>query len=358
MPLNTNIQQNVKKIIKNVKPKHKKLISFGLKAYALRAYQSAACNARMVELKYSTACRKSERLLANKTIGKELVSELIKLVQIRASDIVNVDHTITNHLMTLVGALQTHNGRALPVFVESTYSNDIPSLGSQHSTPRTDKLRRARKAERKTLSFSSHITQTIRAFIDELGFTPKFAFDRGFGSKELVQFLESLGAKFYIRLKSGRLLDDGYHQVACRNIKSGDELIAIDGMTLRLVRSPRSRRCKEPWYILTNDFSSSREKIVRIYYHRFEIEETFKDVKHIFELKRVRLNKPNSLKVVLTLISIGFALLYHLRKSKVFRHFAEQRKVPKNPKKALSWVRDSWETLQYLTFEWGSNGVI
>ena len=72
----------------------------------------------------------------------------------------------------------------------------------------------------------------------------------------------------------------------------------------------KNRRAREPWFILTNDFHSSRSKIIKVYYHRFEIEETFKDIKHIWEYKRTRLRKPNSLKVLLWLVCIGIALLY------------------------------------------------
>jgi hypothetical protein len=82
------------------------------------------------------------------------------------------------------------------------------------------------------------------------------------------------------------------------------------GLQLRVVRSPKSRRAPEPWYILTNDMSSSRNKVVKIYYHRFEIEEVLKDMKHIWELKRTRLNKPLSRKLLLWFVSLGIALLY------------------------------------------------
>jgi glucan phosphoethanolaminetransferase (alkaline phosphatase superfamily) len=40
-------------------------------------------------------------------------------------------------------------------------------------------------------------------------------------------------------------------------------------------------------------------------------------MKHIFELKRTRLNKPISLKVILWLVSIGIALLYLVTKANI-----------------------------------------
>ena len=86
--------------------------------------------------------------------------------------------------------------------------------------------------------------------------------------------------------------------------------------------------------------SSSRTKIARIYYHRFEIEETFKDVKHLFELKRVQFDKPNSLKVLLWFVSLGIALLYLTTKATMHQeHY-------RNNKKRRSWVRLAYEQFQ------------
>ena len=98
--------------------------------------------------------------------------------------------------------------------------------------------------------------------------------------------------------------------------------------------------------------TSSRTKIVRIYYRRFEIEETFKDMKHIFELRLTRLNKPLSLKLLLWFVSLGIALLYNTTKSTKIhttgRHWT-------HPKKQTSWLRQAYEQLQqgYALLAWG-----
>jgi hypothetical protein len=323
-------------------------VDFGLHAYSLTPFQSAAGNARTVVPKYSTACRKSERLLGNLQISDQLNTVLAGQVQCTTSSIINVDHTDTNYLSSLVGAVQTGKGRAVPVFVESTFANDIPSFGSRPSTKRTDSLRKARADERKHTSWNRHIISALEAFILHLGFAPRFAFDRGFGSIAVISYLVSADTTFYIRLKSGRIVDDGYEQIKVKDIKGNDEVVELEDengckLLLRVVRSSNGRRCKEPWYILTNDFESKREKIIRIYYHRFEIEESFRDAKHIFDLKRVRLNRPNSLKTLLILVFIGFALLFNWSKQKVFRVYHKLRGIPEHPKKSLSWVRDAWE---------------
>lgn len=348
MPLKTNIHQFFASVIENVKPKHKKLVGFGLSAYSLTPFQSAASNARRIIPRFSTACRKSERLLKNEQIGNELNEAMINLAPITPNSIVNVDHTDSDLLTSLVGAVQTKKGRALPVFVESTYGNNIPSFGSRHSTSRTDQLRQSRVEERKMQSFSKHIISAIQGFVERLGFVPKFAFDRGFGGIAVISFLDDIGATFYIRLKGGRTINDGYRDIKVREIDGDDEAVELSGMLLRVVRSNKSRRCTEPWYILTNDLVSSKDKIIRIYYHRFEIEEAFKDVKNLFELRRVRFNRPNSLKIVLLLVFIGLAILYAASKTEVAIAFQKLRGSPSHPKKALSWVRESWEMICLL----------
>lgn len=348
MPLKTNIHQIFKNISSGVKPKHQKLVDFGLSAYTLVPFQSAASNARSVIPKFSTACRKSERLLANEQIGEELNDALANLTHITPNSIVNVDHTDSDLLTTLVGAVQTKKGRAIPVFAESTYSNAIPSFGSCHSTNRTDCLRLARKTEREIQSFSEHIISTLERFICRIGFMPKFAFDRGFGGIAIISYLDSVGATFYIRLKSGRIVDDGYGSIMVRNMRGNDDAILVGGLLLRVVRSDRGRQCKEPWYILTNDLRSSRDKIIHIYYHRFEEEETFKDAKNLFELRRARFSKPNSLKIMLLLIFIGIAILYQISRTETAIQVKKLRGSPTHPRKALSWVRDTWEIICLL----------
>ncbi len=92
--------------------------------------------------------------------------------------------------------------------------------------------------------------------------------------------------------------------------KRADELVTIAGLALRVIRSPKNGKDDEPRFILTNDIDSSRNKIVRIYYHRFEVEETFRDVKSILGLRRTKLLKPNGLAILLWFVSLGVLLLY------------------------------------------------
>lgn len=323
-----------------------KQFSFGLQAYGLRAFQSATGNARMVGANVHTATRKAERLFRNTRLTDQLSTVFDSLGLVKPSSFLNVDHSDMNGLTALVGAIQTRKGRAIPAMIETTYSDRLSARDD--APPRRKLLRKARTEARLWQSFTGHTIDALQNMADRLGFWPKLVFDRGFGNESIVTHLAAEGCTFYIRLKAGRFVEFDGQQTEVKELSEKDTTVQLFGLILRVVRSPKSRRTKEPWYILTNDFTSSRTKIVKIYYHRFEIEETFRDMKHIFELKRTRLNKPNSLKLLLWFVSLGIALLYLV--TKPTKHIAHC-----HPKKQTSWLRQAYEQLQqaYGLLLWG-----
>jgi hypothetical protein len=316
-------------------------LTFGLQAYGLRSFQSATGNARMVVANPDTAARKSERLFANNGLADQLGTVFDSLQLVQPASYVNVDHSDMNGLTALVGAVQTRNGRAIPCLVETTYSDRLPS--HSHAPARKQALRRARTEARQGQSFTGHYIDALQGLHDRLGFWPRLVFDRGFGNESLVTHLQAEGATFYVRLKGGRFVHLDGQRLETKVLSQTDATIDLFGLRLRIVRSPKNRRAKEPWYILTNDLSSSRNKVVKIYYHRFEIEETFKDMKHIFELKRTRLNRPLSLKLLLWFVSLGIALLYSVTKPTKSR---TTNRHHTHPKKQTSWLRQAYEQLQ------------
>lgn len=324
-------------------------LSFGLKAYGLRAFQSVTGNARQVIPNPDTAARKSERLLANLNLAEQLGVVFDSLGLVRPGSFINIDHTDLNGLLALVGAVQTRKGRAVPCLVEATYSEQLSA--HDDAPPREKQLRQAWAQARQWQCFTGHVIDSLQDFADRLGFWPKLVFDRGFGNYSLVTHLQAEGATFYIRLKAGRYVELDGESVEVKQLQDKDATVQLFGLTLRVVRSPKSRRAKEPWYILTNDFSSSRSKVVRVYYHRFEIEETFRDVKHIWGLKRTRLNKPSSLRFILWLVSLGIALLYMVTKP------AKQTLYRWHRKKQISWLRQAFEQWQQAAgrLAWGGD---
>lgn len=342
--IRTHIQ---KQLLPSMPSRWRSQLAFGLQAYGLRPFQSAASNARMVGTKTATAIRKKERLFGNERLATRLGAVFDSLGLVKPGSFVNVDHSDMNGLTALVGAVQTRKGRAIPCFVETTYSDRLSAR--EDTPPRKKLLRVARAEERKYRSFTGHTIDALQDFHDRLGFWPKLVFDRGFGNESIVTHLVAEGCTFYIRMKAGRFVELDGQRTEIQQLKQKDAMIRLYGLTLRVIRSPKSRRAPEPWYILTNDWASSRSKIVRIYYHRFEIEETFKDMKHIFELKRTRLNKPLSLKLLLWFVSLGIALLYLVTKP------TKQQLAHIHPKKQASWLRQAYEQLQqaYGLLLWG-----
>jgi hypothetical protein len=330
-----------KQLIPSVSFRWSKQLTFGVQAYGLQAFQSAAGNARMTVKNTRTALRKQERLFTNHRLADQLGTVFDSLGLVKPSSYVNIDHSDMNGLTALVGAVQTRHGRAIPCMVETTYALRIPGMGSARSTPRWQQLRDAMTEARRTQSFTGHTIDALQNMHDRLGYWPKgLVFDRGFGNESIVEHLHAEGATFYIRMKAGRYIECNGERMKIQQLKEKDATIQLYGLTLRVIRSTKDGKNEEPWYILTNDRTTSRTKIIRIYYYRFEIEETFKDMKHIFELKRTKLNKPLSLKLLLWFVGLGIALLYL-----VIKRIRSPITI-RNPKKQTSWLRQAYELLQ------------
>lgn len=330
------------KLLPSVSSKWQEQLRFGLEAFALRPFQSAGSNARTVVANTNTAASKMLRLLANQKLAASLGGVFDQLGLVRPGSYVNIDHSDFDGLTALVGAIQTRNGRAIPCLVETTYALHIPGEGSQNGTLRWKRLRTDMQFAREQQSFTGHTIDALQDLHDRLGFWPKLVFDRGFGNGSIAEHLVAEGATFYIRLKGGSYVEADGQASRVAHLGSKDATVQLFGMTLRVVRSPKSRKATEPWYILTNDFASSRTKIVRIYYHRFEIEETFKDSKHLFELHRLQFDRPTSLKMVLWLVFLGIAVLYRVARP------AKQHQQTTNPKKYVSWIREAYEQFQRI----------
>ncbi|HVQ45084.1 MAG TPA: transposase [Candidatus Saccharimonadia bacterium] len=274
-----------------------------------------------------------DRLTCNGGLANAFAEAVCGLGYIRPTSIVACDHSDFNGLSAFVGAVQTRRGRAIPCLVETTYSLGLPA--HPDAPKRKQAMRQARAKSEETLY--GQVESALVAWAKMLGFWPRLVFDRGFGGTHLVRVLVEHKATFYIRLKAGRrvLLSDTWLPV--RNLAATDTTIRLAELELRVVRSD-DPKTGEPWYILTSDQTSTRDQIIRIYYHRFEVEETFKDLKHVLELKAVRFMKPLSLKVVLWFASLSLILSFLV-------DWWEQIKYPRHPKKQLSHYKQFFEAL-------------
>lgn len=345
-------------ILPNVPKKWLPQVAFGTDALSLHPLTSCNANARMTGISRSTAETKMTRLLGNANLPQTLARIVASLGLVKPHSFVNVDHSDFSGLVALVFAVQTRIGRALPIFLETSYSG---KLSARDDAPkRTKKLRAAYEAL--TNNETKQTIASLNALRQTLGFWPKLVFDRNFGGKDIVQFLTREEATFYIRIKAGRLVEIAGEKVCVSSAKRTDEMVVVSGVTLRVVRSPKPRRFDgtdetetEPWLILTNDLGSSRNKVVKIYYHRFEIEETFRGIKTILGLRRTKLNKPNSLAILLWFVSLGILILYLAGIGTLGVQALVRLLTQPHPKKKLSWYRIlmEWREMEIARLSYG-----
>jgi transcriptional regulator with XRE-family HTH domain len=308
---------------------------FGVAALTLKPFVSLASNARSTIEHPDMASTNMDRLVGNGGLATKLSEIVAGLGIITARSILACDHSTMNGLMTFMGAIQTRRGRAIPCVLETLYSQVLPA--SDTTSKRNQKLRQARKAA--GIHLYDQAMVCLEELAERLGFWPRLAFDRGFGGISFIRKLVGHKAIFYIRLKASRFVEIGGEQFKVSELDAHDTVITLDGMRLRVIRSDQPDEDGEPWYILTSDMTTSRKKVIRIYYHRFEIEETFKDLKHILDLAKMRLTKPLSLKILLWFAALRFILEY------LASHKDPRYGAPRNPKKRVSWFRRVSEAL-------------
>lgn len=322
-------------ILPKIPPRWQSQFRFGIQALTLKPFVSLASNARQTVANSSTASTKMDRLTGNVGLAAAIGGSVQQLGIIHPNSLVNCDHSDFNGLTAFVGAIQSKRGRAIPCLVATTYSPRLPAH------PDAPKRKQKLRAARSQLDYGIYdqVRSSLVEFTGQLGFWPRFVFDRGFMSLELVRLFASHQAIFYVRLKADRYVDVCGQSLRVRELEETDAIVTVAGITLRVIRSDQPEAGGEPWYILTSDLTSKRRKIIEIYYHRFEIEETFKDLKHTLGLVRTHLMKPVTLEVLLWFCSLSFVLAY-------LSGIRSRPAVPIHPKKQLSWHRQFFESMQ------------
>lgn len=315
------------RLLSGVKSKHQQMFSFGLQSLTLTPYESLGSNARLVIKNISTASSKIYRLVSNKTLvhGFPKLVSLSGLVQ--KTSLVNVDFSTFCGFETLCFAVQTGAGRAIPVW-NNCLTYPITFIGSQNL----------------------FVLEQIKAFGRTLGFYPRFVFDRGFWIPCVMKFLLQNKIVFYLRIKQGQQLRwierDKKRQAKTIGEHTKDTTIMLFSYKMRLIVSPpppkqtnpKKKQNTEPWYIITNDMENSKEEILTIYKTRFEIEETFKDYKHIQKLKILRIKKKETFTILLWFATLAQWIAWWVNCTR------SEMKV--HPKKKRSFFRIFWEDLQ------------
>lgn len=308
-------------ILSLIGKKHQKLFSFGFEALTLAPFVSLNSNARMVLTKRCTAETKIYRLVSNKEILAYFPKLLCSLDLVKPNDRINVDFSTFCGFQVLTFAKQTSLGRAIPVYVAAiTYPIENP--GSQ----------------------TQFIIKETKEFVELLGFSVHLVFDRGFELPYLTNDLVRNHIDFTIRMRKDKHVRYLGKDIPLRNLPwfENDCLVGIYGETLRIVRSEKKKDMEEPWYLLTNDTNNTKDHIIAHYYFRFEIEETFKDLKHIFELKKFyAIKKKQTFLMLLWFYILASWIMWNLQ---TIKRFLIQR-VTQNKHKKLSVTKFFFEQI-------------
>lgn len=282
----------------------------------------------------NTASSKVYRLVSNEGILSDFEQIIKSSNLLNKQSLVNIDFSTFCGFETLAFAVQTQEGRATPVWANClTYP--LTEVGSQNT----------------------FVLEEMEKFRQILGFYPKFVFDRGFWIPELMKFMLDRKITFYLRIKKGQKLEwktGKKTQAVIIGRYTKDTIITVFDLQMRLIVSPlpekikgqkskkgqKSTQPKERWYILTNDFTSIKEQVLNIYKHRFEIEETFKDLKHVMRLKKFFIQHKLTFRVLLMFVSLSFWLAFWCQ-----RLFALSL-IKINQHKKRSYFKVWWENVQ------------
>lgn len=272
------------------------LFLFGYRALSLQRIQSVNSNARSTVIGTKTAMSKAYRIGKSELLRRAFPGLITHLQLVKDEDVIAVDFSDFGIVQVLMFAKQTHSGRALPIWFA------VLPYGWTKET-----------------SQNTFVMHAIDQFLNLAGCKPRLVFDRGFACEAIARHLSGRQVKFYQRIKAGKKLLGRKGGAKARQFAAGRHAVWVYGLRLNLVVTPEpdvalrtSGKAKEPWYIVTNDLDASAETVIDIYYHRFEIEEVFKDAKYLFGLETIRFKKPKRLATVLWFVMLGMWLHSHL----------------------------------------------
>lgn len=323
MPILPNLQEKIQEqILPLVPAKWTPMMQLGINALSLRPFVSLNTNAKSGRDNEVAAQRQMYRLLGHPKLIGLFSSLLLAFFSIDAHSVIAMDFTIEGAFAMLCLALQTREGRAIPIWVD-VLEYPVLDEGSQNL----------------------FILDVVREFQAVVGCTFTLVCDRGFIGDQLIRGFLDLGLTFIIRMKAGKHWTIRGKSHSLRTQHKLDETGVMYGEILRVVRSSRTLQHqlkeKEPWYIITNDFDMPREGILTIYAHRFEIEETFKDLKHLFDFIPTGFIKKQSVLTVFWFAILGFWLLWQMSRDPELLH----QRLSSHIKKRISWVRQLFELL-------------
>lgn len=330
--LTTSVQSQLPKKLRG-------LFRFGVKALTLQPLVSCNGNARMARGgRRAAAEQQMYRLLHHQRLFLLIWRSLAGQIVVSDRSLVNVDYSNLGPLAILGFGLQTRHGRALPILMRALASN---TQGQKKTHPKYHQLKLSYSQWKKTVQADqfSFVVKSLCLLKYIYKCQPRLVFDRGFVNQDLVQFLCAQHWLFYLRMRGTYYVEYQGQLRQVERFEHGEYTVVWAGQRLRLVVGTRRRRDKEAWYILTNDTSAAATTVCKYYYHRFEIEESFRDIKSLLKLKGSQVRTWQSLRVILCFMSLALVSALRFLPGDVTSRQA-------HPKKVLSLVRIWQETIQ------------
>lgn len=280
------------------------LFTFGYETLVAKEIVSTRTNARQSGHNRHTAKSKMYRLLKNKRLLTYLPTLVRQLQLVTETDVVAVDFSdFGNGYQVLMFAKQTKHGRALPLYLEIL---EYPIEKDSQNL---------------------FVMAAIERFYAITGCTPTLVFDRGFACPSIIDYLAQNGHQFIIRIKKRKKLatrTTGRIVVAEEHARN-DISVTGYGHILRLIRSDKPQNDNDPWYLITNDTDNTRDEIISRYYHRFEIEEFFRDAKRLLRLEWVHCKTGQSLSILLWFALITVWLFVVVSETLTDEHETERK---------------------------------
>lgn len=296
------------------------LYRFGFWALTEQRITSIRGNARQLVQNPHTAKTKAWRLPKNHRWKSVIPKMLQPFRLVTGRSVICLDFSNFHGWQVLTFALQTRSGRAVPVYFEII------------KYPITENPQ------------NIFIVRAVERFAAFVGCRPKLVMDRGFACPHIIKELCKQSHPFVVRIKACKQLAKAEKKLLFKAKHTGrnDQRVwAYEGLGLRLIVSDKKEGAKERWHLITNDFTATRDELMADYYHRFEIEEFFKDAKWLLGLEWVRLFKLNSMTTVLWFVVLGLWFTEFVRQQLTLPAWKNHHHV--------SVVRFVYETIQRET---------
>ena len=302
-----------KRNLSNISKPHRKMI--GIFVFGLLMSRRIGVAAIGRGMKTQTTARHNikrlARFLANDKVNVE--ASLFTLQKILYSGvkrlIISIDWTtITNHGYQILKATVVAEGRGIPIAFKTYKEGTIKNRQTSYEKRMLKKL-------------SLIIPKNIQVIIIA---------DRGFGQKpDLAKYVKSLGFNYVMRTKreyavksknfSGKLKDFKIIIGKIYDLKNviwpGFNHRSKEKQMKRICSRfiiTKKKGCKERWILITDLDDMLAETIVKIYYTRMTIEETFRDEKNVlsgFALEKMKLTSAVRYDKMLLIICYAYLLI-------------------------------------------------